>query len=70
MPYRNARKIKDYIVRSNLYAVQRSVGCRGCGGLQPWSQYFETFDHGHNILRLSDVLPNVVFNASEKRRDC
>ena len=27
--YRSARKIKDYIVRSNLYTVERRVGCRG-----------------------------------------
>ena len=29
--YRSARKIKDYIVRSKLYPVERKVGCRGCG---------------------------------------
>ena len=29
--YRSARKIKDYIVRSKLYPVERNVGCRGCG---------------------------------------
>ena len=29
--YRSARKIKDYIVRSKLYPVERSVGCPGCG---------------------------------------
>ena len=28
--YRSARKIKDYIVRSKLYPVERKVGCRGC----------------------------------------
>ena len=32
MSYRSDRKIKDYIVRSKLYPVERSaVGCRGCG---------------------------------------
>ena len=30
--YRSAKKIKDYIVRSKLYPVERSVGCRGCVG--------------------------------------
>ena len=30
--YRSARKIKDYIVRSKLYSVERSGGCEGCGG--------------------------------------
>ena len=29
--YRSARKIKDYIVRSKLYPVEGSLGCRGCG---------------------------------------
>ena len=29
--YRGARKIKDDIVRSTLYPVERKVGCRGCG---------------------------------------
>ena len=29
--YRSVRKIKDYIVRSKLYPVERKVGCRGCG---------------------------------------
>ena len=28
--YRRARKIKDYIVRSKLYLLKRSVVCRGC----------------------------------------
>ena len=30
LSYRSARKIKDYIVRSKLYPVERKVGCRGC----------------------------------------
>ena len=29
--YRSARKIKDFIVRSKLYLVERKVGCRRCG---------------------------------------
>ena len=29
--YRNTREIKDYIVRSKLYPVERNVGCGGCG---------------------------------------
>ena len=29
--YRSARKIKDYIVRSKLYSLERNVGCGGCG---------------------------------------
>ena len=29
--YRSARKIKDYIVRSKLYPVERKVGYQGCG---------------------------------------
>ena len=29
--YRSARKIKDYIVRSKLYPLERNVGCEGCG---------------------------------------
>ena len=29
--YRSARKIKDYIVRSKLYHLERKVGCQGCG---------------------------------------
>ena len=29
--YRSARKIKDYIVRSKLYPLERNVGCGGCG---------------------------------------
>ena len=29
--YRSMRKIKDYIVRSNLYPVEGKVGCGGCG---------------------------------------
>ena len=29
--HRSARKIKDYIVRSNLYPLERNVGCVGCG---------------------------------------
>ena len=29
----SASKIKDYIVRSKLYPVKRSPGCRGCGVL-------------------------------------
>ena len=28
---RSARKIKDYIVRSKLYPLERNVGCEGCG---------------------------------------
>ena len=28
---RSARKIKDYIVRSKLYPLERNVGCGGCG---------------------------------------
>ena len=28
--YRSERKIKDYIVRSKLYPVERKVGCRRC----------------------------------------
>ena len=30
--YRSARKIKDYIIRSKLYPVERSVGCQECEG--------------------------------------
>ena len=30
--HRSARKIKDHIVRSKLYPVERSVGCQGCRG--------------------------------------
>ena len=30
--YRSTRKIKYSTVRSKLYPVKRSVGCRGCGG--------------------------------------
>ena len=29
--YRSTRKIKDYIVRSKLYSLERNVGCRGFG---------------------------------------
>ena len=29
--YRSARKIKDYIVRSKLYPLERNVGGGGCG---------------------------------------
>ena len=29
--YRSARKIKDCIVRSKLYLVERKIGCRRCG---------------------------------------
>ena len=29
--YRSARKVKDYIVRSKLYHVEKKVGYRGCG---------------------------------------
>ena len=29
--YRSARNIKDYIVRSKLYPIERNVGCGGCG---------------------------------------
>ena len=29
--YRSARKIKDYIVRTKLYPLERNVGCAGCG---------------------------------------
>ena len=29
--YRNARKTKDYIVRSKLYLLERNIGCGGCG---------------------------------------
>ena len=29
--YRSARKIKDYIVSSKLYPLDRNVGCGGCG---------------------------------------
>ena len=29
--YRSARKIKDYIVTSKLYPLERNVGCGGCG---------------------------------------
>ena len=36
---RSARKIKDCIVRSKLYPVERSVVCRGCGGF--WCQFCE-----------------------------
>ena len=33
--YRSARKItKDYIARSKLYPVERSLGCRRCGGFR------------------------------------
>ena len=28
---RSARKIKDYVVTSKLYPVERKVGCQGCG---------------------------------------
>ena len=35
VPYRIARKIKDYIVRSKLYPTKRSVGCQGSEGLGP-----------------------------------
>ena len=29
--YRNAGKIKDYIVRSKLYPLKRNLGCGDCG---------------------------------------
>ena len=32
--YRNARKIKDYIVRSNLYPIERNIGSYRCGNLK------------------------------------
>ena len=30
--YRIAKEIKDYVVKSKLYPLERSVGCRGCRG--------------------------------------
>ena len=32
--YRSARKIKDYIVRSNLYPIERNIGSYRCGNLK------------------------------------
>ena len=32
--YRSARKIKDYIVRSKLYHIERKVGSYRCGNLR------------------------------------
>ena len=29
--YRSARKIKDYLIRSKLYPLERNVDCGGCG---------------------------------------
>ena len=33
------------------------------------STIFETYNRGHNILKLVDILPNVPFTASETERD-
>ena len=30
----------------------------------------ETYNRGHNILELADILPNVSFTKSEMDRDC
>ena len=30
----------------------------------------ETYNRGHNILELVDILPNVSFTKSEMERDC
>ena len=38
--YRTARKIKDYIVRSKLYLVERKVECRECGSAR--CQFFKS----------------------------
>ena len=32
LSYRIAKEIKNYVVRSKFYPLERSVGCRGCGG--------------------------------------
>ena len=32
--YRSVRKIKDYLVRSKLYPVERKVGCQRCGSFR------------------------------------
>ena len=32
--YRSARKIKNYIVRSKLYPVEKKVWCQGCGSFR------------------------------------
>ena len=30
---------------------------------------YDTRNHGHNILRLFDTLPNVLFTTNETKRD-
>ena len=30
---------------------------------------FSCYDHGHNIMRIFDVLPNFPFNTSEMKPD-
>ena len=42
------------------------------GSKAPWpmSAIAETYNRGHNILELADILPNVSFTKSEMERDC
>ena len=40
--YRSSRKIKDYIVRSKLYSLERNVGCGSCKNIKVTGT-FESF---------------------------
>ena len=33
------------------------------------SVIFGTYNHGHDILKLADILPNVSFTKNETKRD-
>ena len=35
-----------------------------------WKMWPGNYNHGHNFMRIFDVLPNFAFTTSETRPDC
>ena len=53
----------NYVIKTKYFLLELKA---------PWpmSAISETYNRGHNILELEDILPNVSFTTSETETDC
>ena len=66
--YRSARKIKDYIVRSKLYPLERNVGCGGCGnGRCQICKNIKVTDTFNSFTTKKSYKINHKFDCNDKR---
>ena len=49
--------------------VRALVRTRKTSTMELFAKIVNSYNHGHNILRLFDTLPNFLFTTSEMKRD-